>query len=346
MVILIYILFCLLAVLAVAPPREAAPRQILYAACGVVLFLVAALRPESSVPDYSAYLGMYEGVVRRGGVSFIVEPGFSVIALLVDRVFGEPLFLFVIYAALGVWLKMTAIKRLGELWFLSLVLYFATFFLQHEMVQIRAGIATGFILMALKPMYERKPGPFLGLMTGAVLFHYSALAALPLWFLPRRRRFGWFLWGIVPVGCAIYFAGANLLDFVFPFPVIQARLQDNMAAQASGVFDSVAVFGPAFFIRIVLYYLLLAFHSKLSLHNPRVTMLLYIYAIGLFIVPAFGTVPVISARLSDIFIVVEIVLVPMVVYAISPRRAGRSVVVAVALCHLLLALAFGSRLVV
>ncbi len=81
-------------------------------------------------------------------------------------------------------------------------------------------------------------------------------------------------------------------------------------------------------------------------HNRYATLLLYIYAVGLFIVPAFGMVPVIAGRLSDIFVVVEIVLVPMLCYVISPRVAGRLAVVAAAVCHLLLALAFGERLVV
>jgi hypothetical protein len=346
MVALLYILFAMSAMLAIAPPRGEIPRRVIYAGFGVVLFLLAGLRPESSVSDYSNYLGMYEGIVNGGRINFYLEPSFSVIVLFVERCFGDPLFMFIIYAALGVWLKMTAIKRISELWFLSLVFYFATFFLQHEMVQIRAGVATGFILMAIKPLYERKPGPYLLLMACAVLFHYSALAFLPVWFLPRHRRYNRFLWGVIPFGALLYLTNVNLLSIVsFPFPAVQTRLQAHIDVQQAGVFETVPVFGAIHLMRTTLYYLLLCFHSRILKHNRYVTLLLYIYATGLFMGLAFGSIPVIAGRLGDIFVVVEIVLVPMLVYAVRPRTAGRCVVAAVAICHLLLALAFGQRLV-
>ena len=346
MVILIYILFCLSAVLAVAPPGDTRLRQVIFTAFGFALFLTAALRPESSVADYSAYLDMYHNAVASGRANLIVEPTFSLISIWVDRLFGHPVFLFVIYAALGVSLKMTAIKRLSEFWFLSLVLYFSTYFMLHEMVQIRAGVAAGFILMAIKPLYERKLGSFLLLAACAIMFHYSALAALPLWFLPRHRRYNLFLWGIIPLGYIIYFADVNLINLVIPIPAIQARLQGNIDAQASGVFESVSVFGPAQLIRTALYYVLLFYHSTIVRHNRYATLLLYIYAVGIFITPAFGMVPVVSVRLSDLFVIVEPVLVPMLLYVMKPRVWARASVVTVALCHLLLALAFGSRLIV
>ena len=346
MAILIYILFFLLAVWAIAPLQGELPRRVLYVGCGVVLFLVAGLRPAESVPDYTVYESMYESVLISGRVNFITEPSFSALALFVDRFLGHPVFLFLIYAALGVWLKMTAIRKLSELWFLSLLFYFSTFFLLHEMVQIRAGVATGFILLAIRPLYERKPGPFLLLMACAILFHYSALAFLPVWFLPRHKRRNWFLWGIIPLGGLLYLANVNLLGFALPLLTLQERFANTMNAQAAGGFDTVSVFGPIQIMRTVPYYLLLCYHTKLLQHNRYATLLLYIYAVGIFAGLAFGAIPVIAGRLSDIFVVVEIVLVPMLVYVIKPRLAGRLVVAGIAFCHLLLALAFGSRLVV
>lgn len=345
MVILIYVLFFVTALFALFPLQNKRVESVLFGIVGFVLFLTAGLRPSTSVPDYDVYEEMYVSVVNSGQVSFLVEPSFSVISLFVDRVFGQPVFLFLIYAALGVWLKFSAIKTLSKLWFLSLVLYFSTFFLLQEMVQIRAGIATGLILLSIKPLYERKLRPFLLIMIFAVLFHYSAIAALPLWFLPRQRRYHWFLWGIVPLGCILYLANVNLLNFVFPFPAIQARLQNSVDQQAAGVFDSVSVFGVAQIMRMALYYLLLCYHSRLVACNRYATLLLYIYAIGLFVIPAFGMVPVISVRLGDLFIAVEIILIPMLYYIIKPHILGRCVVVAIAFCHLLLALAIGERLV-
>ena len=345
MIALVCILFALLSVLALAPPRDGRLRGLVWVGAGVVLVLTAGFRPSDSVPDHIVYEEMYASIVPGNEINYMLEPTFSVIAFAADRIVGHPVFLFVVYALLGVWLRMTAIRQLSDLWFLSLLLYFATFFLQHEMVQMRAGVATGFILMSIRPLYERRSLRFLGMIICATLFHYSALVFLPVWFLSRLGRHDWLLWGIVPLGIAIYLSGADLLGFVFPVQSIMTRIGNALAEHEAGGFDSVAVLGPVHILRLVPYYVMLCFHTRLLRHNRYVTLLLYIYGLGLFLNFAFGRVPVISGRLSDLFVVVEIVLVPMLVYVIRPRPAGRLVVMAIAFCHFLLAVALGERLI-
>ncbi len=345
MVALVYMLFALLSVLALAPPRDERLRLVLYSAIGVVLVLAAGFRPSDSVQDYVVYESLYNSIVAQGWFDTMLEPTFSLIALVSDLLVGHPILMFVVYALLGVCLKMTAIRQLSDLWFLGLVLYFGTFFLQQEMVQMRAGVATGFILLSLKPLYERRTGRFLLLMAGAILFHYSALAFLPVWFLSRLKRHDWILWGIVPLGFVLFFAGVDLLALVVPFRSVMVRLGNALAQHEAGWFDSIRIIGPANIMRMVPYFVLLCFHTRLLQHNRHTTLLLYIYGVGLFLGLAFGRIPVVAVRLSDLYVVVEIILLPMLAYVIKPRVVGRLAVVAIAFCHVLLAIAFGSRLV-
>ena len=99
-----------------------------------------------------------------------------------------PIYLFLLFAILGVSFKLIAIKQLTELWFLSLILYLSNFFILHEMTQIRAGVASAFLLLCVKPIYDRDLKRFLLFAVLGFLFHYSAIVILPLWFLGIKAR--------------------------------------------------------------------------------------------------------------------------------------------------------------
>ena len=108
-----------------------------------------------------------------------VEPTFTLISSLVKAVCPWPVLLFVIYASIGVTCKIFAIKRLTSLLFLSLVIYISNVYLLHDMTQIRAGVASGIFLLAIRPLAEHKIFRYTALILLAALFHYSSLLLLP-----------------------------------------------------------------------------------------------------------------------------------------------------------------------
>ena len=145
MIALTLLLFIIIVVMAVLPIDENGKLSYaLLVVLGVLLFVLAGFRKGSQFPDYSSYLILYEDI-KSGDV--IVELSFLYIAKLVHFIFNNVLFLFLIYALIGVSLKLKSIRQLTDLWLLSLVVYASNFFILHEMIQIRVGVYAGFLLL-------------------------------------------------------------------------------------------------------------------------------------------------------------------------------------------------------
>jgi hypothetical protein len=112
------------------------------------LFLIAALRNENVDRDYLTYILNYEQTAKR--LALTIEPTFYLFSIIARSIFDNVIFLFIIYAFLGVFIKIYAISKLSkELYLFSFLVYFSNFFLLHEMTQIRAGVAAAFILISL-----------------------------------------------------------------------------------------------------------------------------------------------------------------------------------------------------
>lgn len=171
----------------------------IYGLTGFLMVLAAGLRDGNTVSDYKTYLNMFQYPEEAS----TVEPTFTLIGSLVKAVCPWPVLLFVIYASIGVTCKILAIKRLTSLLFLSLVIYISNVYLLHDMTQIRAGVASGIFLLAIRPLAEHKIFRYTALILLASLFHYSALLLLPLVVLKNRpiaskSKYLW--WSIVPLG--------------------------------------------------------------------------------------------------------------------------------------------------
>lgn len=335
MVTLLVMLFVIVALFALFPLSSERLNKALFWIFGFFLFLLAAFRSESQSPDYSAYLLMYQDYD-----TLIVEPSFTAISWLVKTVFDNSLFLFIIYAFLAVFIKLKAIQQYSPLLLLGLLTYISLTYIIQEHAQIRAGVATAFFLLAIKPLCERNLKLFLFLILCSILFHFSAIIALPLWFVAGHNPKKWLLWGLIPLGYLIYFSGINLISTALPFDYIQSKLELYQAMQEAGVsdFDNINVFGFGVLLKILFFYLLLAFRKLIQNHNIYIDSILMIYAVGIFFIPAFATMPVVSYRLSAILVSVEVLLFPMFYYIFVPKFIGRLAVVLVAAVNLYLSL--------
>lgn len=128
---------------------------------GILLILVAGLRPIGIDGDSLNYVGVLH--VSLSEANFIdKEPTFWIINELNKILFGgnEQTF-FLIFAILGVSLKLLAIKKLSLLPFYSIFVYICLYFILHEMTQIRVGVATAIFLLAIPDIYNRNFKTFL-----------------------------------------------------------------------------------------------------------------------------------------------------------------------------------------
>jgi hypothetical protein len=329
-----YLLFLLLMLLSIGNVATSNAR---YALAFILLFGVASLRGEYVDNDYIGYLEYYEAVVFSDFDN--VEPSFQIIARLVNFLTPNVIWLFVIYSALGLGLKWLAIDRLTEFRMAAVLIFYSWFFLLWDMTQIRVAIAGALLLLSIPAISERRAGTFLILSTLAAFFHYSAIATPILYVLgsPKFRIKSFAIVGIVI--CLILYSlksGVALegLIGVMPSQLINAKLE----SYASFNFEHVNTFNYVFLCRSLFAVFLFAYRDTVAKKCVYFPILLKMYILGLFIHVAFSTGSGAASRLSELFLVAEIILIPQVFNIFRSIWVGQAVVLASSLAFLLFSL--------
>jgi len=318
MVILIIILFVSVSFLSFQNFKQN-DIKLLFFLIVTLLFLLDAFRPKQFDRDYLTYLNMYDDI---NNIAFYkVELSFALIAKTVKTIFNQPLFLFIIYAFLGVTLKCIAIKQLSNFLLLSLLIYISNFYLLHELTQIRAGVATGFMLIAIKPMFERNLKLFLLYALLAFLFHYSAILIFFLWFLPIRNINYWIYALLIPVAYILYFCNISFtaLSELIPFEVMQNKIYHYKIFTEKNNLQ-INVFNVQHLSRCCLSFLFLWMFPLLKYCNKYVPILLQLYIWGTAAFIFFSDLPVFAFRISELLLCVEIILVPCIYYIIKQKQ--------------------------
>lgn len=161
-------------------------RKPIFLIVGLMLVLLAGLREVGIDPDSENYEYTYQHYYATSSL-LSVEYSFLFISQLLNVLTSNVHALFLLYATFGVGLKMYAISKISKLWFIPLAVYISYYFVMHECMQIRTGILSGMFLLAIKELGDgnRKKALICILIGG--LFHYSAIALLPLLFLSSHE---------------------------------------------------------------------------------------------------------------------------------------------------------------
>ncbi|MBL3547348.1 hypothetical protein J2787_003068 [Chryseobacterium rhizosphaerae] len=302
----------------------------------VILFLsllyIACIRDENSVNDYELYIGAwiystYEKTTIEASFLFIRD-------ILRDTLQLHYKSIFIVYAILGVGTKFWGIKRLADNFYLAVLVYISHFFILHELTQMRAGVAAGFILIALKPLYDKNLKQYLIFIGLATLFHYSAALMLPLWFLNRDKNNKYFYYFLIPTGYIIYFLGLGFVQNI-PIPYFQSKL-DAYKTITEDESNKINVFNALFLLRILIYYVLVFNREKIAKEYKMFYFLLNIDAISLFVLPALAAIPAIAFRVHELLGVVEIILFSLLIYTFKPKIFGYIAVIIITLVFFLI----------
>jgi hypothetical protein len=338
--LLLTFLFIVLAVLVVSEFVKSRYRTVLYISVGVILFLVAGFRPPGFDRDYLSYLKIFNGDYDTDLP--VSEPSILLIISFIQQVlFSKSIFLFLVYAALGISLKMYAIRQLSEFWFASLLVYFSYSFLLHDLTQIRAGVAVGFILVSIKPLYERRGWQFLIFTLLAASFHYSALAFLPAWFLSANTISKKIYTIMIFATYLIYpFSESIITGFLTLLP--NGVLLSNLNRYQNDMNTPLNIYNIWQLMRCALCIVFLWKSDLIKKHNRYAFLLIKLYAFATFVFVLLASNPAFAGRFSDIFSIVDIIVIPCLIYIIQPPQLGAFAVVVVAFLYFFLNVFFNS----
>ena len=285
----------------------------IFVVLGVLLIAIAGLSVFGASIDSATYKEMIDG---RGDVKNGTEEiAFQLLVWVNHYVFGSNYdTFFLMFAALGVSFKLTAIFKYSRIPLLSLALYISSYFLLHEYVQIRAGVATGMFLLAMPDLAKGNFSRYLIKALLAISFHWSSIIMLPLYFLIRRINANVFYF-LPFVGMILFAEGINIGSSLNEF-VNYAEFMSNYYALHAGPEQDINAFNLITISYIVLYFLMLTlFWFRKNLENELDSSTFKIFSLSLFLFFLLSSLklPVIAFRLSEFLNVVLILLVPSLV---------------------------------
>lgn len=303
----------------------------------LALLVIAAGFRSSQYLDYINYKqGFYTGVEN-------FEITFDVIRAIAQQFsLKDYHWLFLIYALLGVSAKYLAIKKLSPLFYYSLAIYISYFYILHELIQIRAGVAAGICLLSTKYVYERKIIPFISLVSVATLFHTSAVLYFPLFFLgtenlSKIKWLGIFICFTIVFG--IISPNIDVLANLLPTERMQTKITAYELSASKGHIEELNVFS----IFNIFYYLLLVvffvFTERFKAHNKYFCLLLKIFIIGiLFNFAFYNWIPTLAVRGFEMYTITSIILIPTLFYLTDNRFIGTFIVSLVGIAYIIIIL--------
>ncbi len=332
MITILLIVFVFLAALLLIDSKNNVVNNFMLIIIGIILVSIAGFRGPDMDRDYYVYKNYW----FTKNISGDVEESFVIIRdFLKYRLELGITSIFVTFAVLGVAAKLIGIRVMAVSLYASILIYFSHYFILHEFTQIRVGVATGLMLISLYYAYHRNLPKFLAVALLAIIFHYSLLLLLPLYFLGRGRNLKIF-YVLIPVGYLYYFL-SSVMEITVPIPYFQERIEAYQLLQDLGFidFEEVNVFNAVFLVRVCLLYFFMFFADKIAEHDGKIYMLIKIYAISLFSFLVLAKMPVFAFRVQELLGVVEILLIPYLMFTLRSKVAGKFAVIAIALVFLL-----------
>ena len=278
-----------------------------------MLFLIAGFRDESRFLDYNEYV---ETIVYGNDR---MELSFQLIVSFLNSLQLPYKIVFLFYAFWGVFLKMKAISKWSSPIWLSVMVYIAHLYIAEECAAMRVGVATGFLLLALFELCNKRYLYWLLYTIFAIFFHYSAVFGLlyPLIIkIPVKLRY------CIPLLVIAYLMPLfNLsLDMLFSNFDNQLLSYYSHYLQTDDIVN-VYNFSQILYCIIALY--VIKNVEEIKSYNEYVGELVLIYLFSLIVLPVFNVVPVFAFRIAHIFACVEIILIPILIKYLWYKKGYR-----------------------
>lgn len=304
-----------------------------------MLIVFAAFRPEGGDRDYENYLFSFELFLEPSDYFThyfewaFFDPMYYLIPSFIKTFISQysyAIITFIFFSLLAVSLKFSGINKLSRFFFLSVLVYFSNFYLLHEMTQIRAAVATGLFLTGLYYFEKKSYLTFFILILVAFLFHYSSLIYLFLFFINSTKINFKIYFGLM--AATLLFAVINM-GFIFSFFNLELlgpltmRASSHVEMTEYGIADKINKLNVMFLASFAITAMLVFFSDAIYQQNKYAYLLLKIQVWGLFIFQFFSAVSAIAFRFSELFLCVQILTLPFIVYLFRNRWIGVAMVI-------------------
>ena len=300
-----------------------------------ILTLFAGLRMGN--PDYYVYDEIFKGIAHNQDFAS-ADIGFNFLCWLLSFLSSNSLIMFLSVAGIAVALNLNSFQKYSPLFLVCVLYYFVHLYVLKEMIQIRAGLASAICVYSIRYLIDNKYKKGLLFIGMAMSIHLTSIVWLLVLFVQKYRlsvkalkRFfliSLFIGWVYPLGHLVkLFAGG-----------IDERLSMYIAYGDGGYAATLGIFSnPAAIKSILILLLAFIFCERLKVHK-YFQVVLYAYVIGTCWLMLFNDFAIIGARMSNILLSVEPVLVSYLLLLFSKRCQWLVLTVIVFIAYIMLTL--------
>jgi hypothetical protein len=292
------------------------------------LLYLSSVRPPY-ISDYQTYLTYFAAVLEGnhtsssldlGRLIVFIEPGFIWLTKIGGSLKLKGEGIFFAFSLFGVLTKIYIFEKYSALSSRVFLLYFATYFVLYELVQIRMGIAASILYASIFMFYyDRRVFLFVSIMF-ASLIHIASIAFLPLLIIPKYKKINIPIFlGAVFVSYIIYLTGLDPIS-LFSSIIVNVQGKAGYLTGESGV--EFSVLNPFVLMKIFVGVVILYFKSHIVSNQKSGLILINTYLIGCCTYVALGKYPEIAVRISYLFLFSELFLLPSLFSILRPIFAA------------------------
>lgn len=271
-----------------------------------ILLVFAVFRDGSRLPDYQEYVFSFNNPSIGP-----IEPSYKFIVKNIRYFSKSYLWLFFVYALIGINIKYYAIKKYSPLFFYSISVWISTYFLLHEMIQIRASIASGILLLLIPLIYKKDYLNSIVLIGISFLFHRSSIIYIVLLFLSNKNKWTpWFICYLIIVFNNItnnrLIESTGILNYMTGLYLYSEDIYD-----LSKSYESLNLFAPYILLQTLTCFYCIYRIKEINHKFKYITICIKISLISIFI---YGLpLGVVSLRIAELLSTVNIFLYPCII---------------------------------
>ena len=304
---------------------------------GIALILISTFKPMTTADaiNYETYFYQNDDTL----VEMSIEPTYIYLSRFVMALGGEVVVMFFIYAMLSIPLKLAVLWKCTPYIFTAMIVYVGIYYPLQDAVQIRCGVATAFLLLAIVPLAKQQYFKAFVLMIVAALFHYSSLAFLPIFLLGNikvGKYWKWVLGAAIPICLLLYLAGFSAFSLM-PKSLIEGKLDVYKDMSDMGLWGKkyIPYRQITFVSEFALLYFFIYFYDTIKKHCIYAPILIKVLVLEMGYFIMFAEIEVMGNRLHELFGMFNVLAYIQCIYCIKPRYVVRIGLAVFALTHYL-----------
>lgn len=310
----------------------------------IVLCALAAFRPHDVDKDYLTYVDYF---TYSDNNPIDVEPSFEIIVNAIKLFTSDSRWLFIVYAIITIPLFTYVLNKISITPHLALAVWISNFYIIHGLTQIRVGVSTAFFLLGLSFLIRKKNRFYLFVcILCAILFHYSAIFYLLVLFVSNKElsKKELLCWAAIPiVPFALSLGGIDILNLI-PNGYIRERVQLYNSVSNNDI-ERVNYFNIPYMLHLLVYYFLLIKYKLITTRINYLPLIIRVYGISVFFYIVFSFLPVLAFRTSELFGIIEILMLPAIIHGVRPNRVGILLVAAITIAMMMINILYNKLIV-